>query len=169
MKSQLFQLILLVNMEIGQKTHVRTQLCTQDWLLISAASKNIYKILSTAITIFITILFHLSLHAPVSLTLTFSITVFVKCLSWVILGWHQVSLQSNQHNSPHSPIMHSLPCESEERQCTAPTCLLPRRCHCVPTHHQSTSLTEGLYVLILYSWWTGQERWMNYFTVRCGG
>lgn len=93
----------------------------------------------------ITILFHLSLHAPQS---------FVKCLSWVISQWHQVSLLSDQHNSPHSLIMHSLQCESEERPCTAPTRLLPCRCHWVPTHHRGTRL-------ILYAWWTGHERWMD--------
>lgn len=82
---------------------------------------------------------------------------FVICLSRVTLRWHQVALQSNQHNGPLSPIMYSLPCETEERvhYINMPAAVQVSLQHqWVLTEYQSSYLCP-------FPWRTGEERRMN--------
>lgn len=104
---------------------------------------------------------------------------FVKCLSQVTLGWHQVALQCNQHNGPHSPTVQPLPCEIEKRvhYRNMPAALqLSLQHRWVLTHPRSASLPDWLMALLfLFSCpsFPGEQGrrggWMNDFTVRCWG
>ena len=112
-----------------------------------------------------------SLFLPTSTCATFTFSITTSCLRShpgrpeMASGGTAVS----QHNAPHSPIMHPLPCETEQRGVHYVTCLLlcvqvSLQHQCVPTH------PRWVPVLLLVVRMGGEEdEWMNDFTVRCRG
>lgn len=137
----------LITSKHSWREHIAVK-STHDWLKqwIFDISSIHLKISATSSIIcnhnFITtLLLLLSLHASVSPTLTFSLSLLLNVFAESSQGGIRClcSLISTMVHilSQRSPRQ----CEREKRQCTAPTCLLTPRCHWVPTQHRDTSPT----------------------------
>lgn len=94
-----------------------------------------------------------TLSPPASLSLLSSSSVFCQVSRPLAQGWHQVARHTNQHNAPHSPITHPVPCEPEER---AP-------------YTDTSGAGAGATVAPPGAWYTcvPVDGWMNECTVRC--